>query len=63
MSEKILVLIGTWLVSDSLYSLRVYWGKEGIFEQGIRALRLILAMIIIVLAFFGAPAQFPFLKL
>ena len=33
-------LIGMWLMCDSIYSLRTYWGKEDWFAQGIRWIRL-----------------------
>lgn len=44
-----LKLIGMWLLGDALYSLKTYWGKEDIFNQGIRAIRLVCAIVIMIL--------------
>ena len=41
-------LMGMWILGDSLYSLRTYWGKEDIFNQGIRAIRLVCAVALII---------------
>ena len=42
-------LIGMWLFSDSIFSLRTYWGgKEDIFCQGIRWTRLVCSVYIMV---------------
>lgn len=42
-------LIGMWLLSDSIFSLRTYWRKEDGFCQGIRWVRLICSLIIMIL--------------
>ena len=34
-------LIGMWLFCDSIFSLRTYWNKEDWFAQGIRLVRLL----------------------
>ncbi|MEW6095650.1 MAG: hypothetical protein AB1567_03870 [bacterium] len=48
-----LEIIGTWLLSDAIFSLRAYWGKEDWFCQSIRWIRLILALIIIKIGIWG----------
>ena len=45
----ILKLIGMWLFCDSIFSLRTYWGgKEDLFCQGIRWVRLGCSVVIMV---------------
>jgi hypothetical protein len=46
--EEMIKLIGMWLLSDSIFSLRTYWGKEDLFCQGIRWTRLILSGVLII---------------
>jgi len=42
-----LKLIGVWLFCDAIFSLHNYWGREGLFEQGIRFIRLVCSVVII----------------
>jgi len=51
MNEKILVLIGTWLICDGIYSLYVYLGKEGLKENVIRAIRVLAGAAIVWMGF------------
>ena len=37
-------LIGMWLFCDSIFSLRTYWDKEDWFAQGIRWVRLVCSL-------------------
>ncbi len=47
MTAKILIIIGTWLLTDAIFSLHAYWHKEGWLPQGFRWIRLGCAIIII----------------
>ncbi len=49
MKEKLLILIGTWLFCDGLFSIHQYWGKEGLRENYIRVVRITLGIILIIL--------------
>ena len=51
MSEKILVLIGTWLICDGIFSLFTYLGKEGLKENAIRAIRVLAGAAIVWMGF------------
>lgn len=46
MVDKVFVALGVWLVSDSLFSLATYWGKEAWWCQAIRITRLAVGFIV-----------------
>ena len=41
-------LIGMWLFCDSIFSLRTYWDKEDWFAQGIRWVRLLCSVAVMI---------------
>ena len=47
----LLALLGMWLISDSIFSLRTYWRKEDAFAQGIRTARLLIGIGLVVIAY------------
>jgi len=52
MNEKLLILLGTWILCDAIFSLYTYLGKEGFKENMIRGIRLWVGMVIIYMGFF-----------
>ncbi len=49
--EKILIAMGVWIISDSLFSLVTYWGRESWWSQAIRILRFAIGSTIAILGF------------
>jgi len=49
MEQKLLTILGTWIFCDALYSLFVYWDKEGFKENSIRCIRAIVGGAIVAL--------------
>lgn len=49
MTANLLCILGTWLVCDSIFSLSLYWSKEGLKEHWIRWVRLGVGVVVVII--------------